>query len=241
MRIVTGESRDTTLKSTDTIVFSSSVIPGNERAVQGIFDLITQQGAKIHHYKESEIHAGGHAREEDTKKMITLLQPKYYVPVYGFPHMLIGNARNAYELGYAKGNVPILRNGKILEFLADGTMRETDQYVSHKLLTIDGRMVGYTGERELHDRFQIAQHGVVVVAISKKSGNYHIKYDTVGLPPIHTVPGLEKHLDERIREVLKDLTKFKDEQSFIRFIERKIGDVILHDTNKEPKIIVVAQ
>lgn len=57
MRIVTGESRDTTLKNTDTIVFSSSVIPGNERAVQGIFDLITQQGARIHHYKESEIHA----------------------------------------------------------------------------------------------------------------------------------------------------------------------------------------
>lgn len=57
MRIVTGESRDTTLKSDDTIIFSSSVIPGNERAVQGIFDLITQQGPRIHHYKESEIHA----------------------------------------------------------------------------------------------------------------------------------------------------------------------------------------
>ncbi len=58
MRIVTGESKDTTLKPTDAIIFSSSVIPGNERAVQGLFDLITQQGPKIHHYKESEIHAG---------------------------------------------------------------------------------------------------------------------------------------------------------------------------------------
>jgi ribonuclease J len=58
MRIVTGESRETTLKSDDTIIFSSSVIPGNERAVQGLFDLISQQGPKVHHYKESEIHAG---------------------------------------------------------------------------------------------------------------------------------------------------------------------------------------
>jgi ribonuclease J len=57
MRIVTGESKDTTLKPNDAIIFSSSVIPGNERAVQGLFDLITQQGPKIHHYKESEIHA----------------------------------------------------------------------------------------------------------------------------------------------------------------------------------------
>lgn len=57
MRIVTGESKETTLKSDDTIIFSSSVIPGNERSVQGLFDLITQQGPRIHHYKESEIHA----------------------------------------------------------------------------------------------------------------------------------------------------------------------------------------
>jgi ribonuclease J len=57
MRIVTGESRETTLKSDDTIIFSSSVIPGNERSVQMLFDLITQQGPRIHHYKESEIHA----------------------------------------------------------------------------------------------------------------------------------------------------------------------------------------
>jgi ribonuclease J len=155
MRIVTGESKDTTLKPDDVIIFSSSVIPGNERAVQGLFDLITQQGPKIHHYKESEIHAGGHAKEEDTKKMIGLLRPEFYIPIYGFPHMLRGNARNAYDLGFPKSKVPILRNGKILEFTKD-SMRETDQYASKKLITVDGRMVGYTTEKELHDRYQIS-------------------------------------------------------------------------------------
>jgi len=72
--------------------------------------------------------------------MITMLSPEYYVPVYGYPHMLRGNARNAYDLGYEKSKVPILRNGKLLEFTKEG-MRETDQYVSKKLITIDGRMV----------------------------------------------------------------------------------------------------
>jgi ribonuclease J len=87
--------------------------------------------------------------------MITLLKPEYYVPIYGYPHMLRGNARNAYDLGYSKEKVVILKNGKILEFTSDA-MRETDEYASHKLVTVDGRMVGFTGEKELHDRFQIS-------------------------------------------------------------------------------------
>lgn len=173
--------------------------------------------------------------------MIRLLNPKYYVPIYGYPHMLRGNARNAYELGYAKNRVPILKNGKILEFTKDGRMRETDQYVSKKLITIDGRMVGYTGEKELHDRLQISTQGVVVVAISKKSGGYHIKYDSVGLPAITAIPGLERHLDETIRRVLQDLSRFKDADAFARFVERKVGDAILREINKEPKVVVVVQ
>lgn len=240
MRIVTGESKDTTLKPDDAIIFSSSVIPGNERAVQWLFDLITQQGPKIHHYKESEIHAGWHAKEEDTKKMIRLINPEYYVPIYGFPHMLRGNARNAYDLGFSPSKVPILRNGKLLEFTRDG-MRETDQYVSKKLITIDGRMVGYTGEKELHDRFQISSQWVLVVGISKKSSGFHIKYDTVWLPPVSMIPWLERSLDGCVRAILSDLSGFKDALSFSQYVERKASDVMLHEIGKEPKVVVVVQ
>lgn len=240
MRIVTGESRDTTLKSDDTIIFSSSVIPGNERAVQSLFDLITQQGPKIHHYKESEIHAGGHAKEEDTKKMITLLKPEYYVPIYGYPHMLRGNARNAYDLGYSKDKVVILKNGKILEFTKDA-MRETDEYASHKLVTVDGRMVGYTGEKELHDRFQISSQGVLVISIAKKSSGFTIKYSSVWLPAVEALPTLEKSLDMIIQETLRDISRFKDAETFCAHVERKACDVCLHEIGKEPKVVVVVQ
>jgi mRNA degradation ribonuclease J1/J2 len=172
--------------------------------------------------------------------MITLLSPEFYIPIYGFPHMLRGNARNAYDLGYAKQNVPILRNGKILEFTKD-EMRETDQYVSKKLITIDGRMAGYTGEQELHDRFQISSQGVLVIGISKKASGYTIKYDVVGLPPVHTVPGLETSLDNAIRNILKDLSEFKDADAFRAFVERKTVDLMLWETGKEPKVVVVVQ
>ena len=87
--------------------------------------------------------------------MITLLAPEYYIPIYGFTHMLRGNTRNAYDLGYAKDKVIVLKNGKILEFTEDRVI-ETDEFASHKLITVDGTMVGYTTERELHDRYQIS-------------------------------------------------------------------------------------
>ena len=240
MRIVTGESRETTLKKDDTIIFSSSVIPGNERAVQGLFDLITQQGPKIHHYKESEIHAGGHAKEEDTKKMITLLQPEYYIPIYGYTHMLRGNTRNAYDLGYTKDKVIVMKNGKILEFSED-TVRETEEYASKKLITVDGRMVGYTAEKELHDRFQISSQWVLVVGIVKKASGFAIKYQTVGLPVVDTLPTLEKSLDIAIKEILRDISRFKDAESFTAHVERKVCDICLHEIAKEPKVVVIVQ
>jgi ribonuclease J len=240
MRIVTGESRETTLKSDDTIIFSSSVIPGNERAVQGLFDLITQQGPKIHHYKESEIHAGWHAKEEDTKKMITLIKPEYYIPIYGYTHMLRWNTRNAYDLGYTKDKVIVMKNGKILEFTKED-VRETDEYVSKKLMTVDGRMVGYTSERELHDRFQISSQGVLVIGIVKKSSGFAIKYQTIGLPAVETLPTLEKSLDIAIKEILRDIARFKDAEAFTTHVERKACDICLHEIAKEPKVVVVVQ
>ena len=110
--------------------------------------------------------------------MITLLHPEYYIPIYGYTHMLRGNTRNAYDLGYTKDKVIVMKNAKILEFTKD-TVRETDEYASKKLMTVDGRLVGYTAERELHDRFQISSQGVLVIGIVKKSAGFAIKYETV--------------------------------------------------------------
>ncbi len=167
MRIATGESYDTTLKPTDTVVFSSSVIPGNERSVQGLFDIIMAQGPRICQYKESRIHAGGHAQEEDTKKMIELIRPEVYVPIYGFPFMLHGNAKNATELGYKDDHILIGKNGQIFEFTTD-SFKLTNMYASHRLVTVDGNMIGYTKEDTLHDRFQLSTGGAMVVSIAKK-------------------------------------------------------------------------
>ncbi len=172
--------------------------------------------------------------------MITLLQPEYYIPIYGFPHMLRGNTKNAFDLGYKKDKVIVLKNGKLLEFTKD-TARETDEYISKKLVTVDGRMVGYTGEKELHDRFQISSQGVLVIGIVKKSSGFAIKYQTVGLPEVEKLPTLEKSLDIAIKEILRDIARFKDAEAFTTHVERKACDIYLHEIGKEPKVVVIVQ
>jgi len=80
-----------------------------------------------------------------------------------------------------------------------------------------------------------------VVAISKKPSGFHIKYSTVGLPLVESIPGLEKSLDGVIRSILQDLSGFKDALSFSLFVERKACDLMLHEIGKEPKVVVIVQ
>ncbi len=239
MRIATGESKDTSLLPSDTVVFSSSVIPGNERSVQGLFDIIMTQGPRIYQYKESEIHAGWHARAEDSKKMISLIRPEVYMPVYGYPHMLHGNARNAYALGYSEDHVLIARNGQIIEFSKD-SYQMTDMFVPHRLVTVDGYMVGYTTEKELHDREQMKAGGVVAVSIAKKPGEYLFKLDTVGFPEFSNFPHLEKRIMTYLDTTLRnEIAKFPNAEVFKRHASKKVGDMIFDETGKEPLIMVL--
>lgn len=239
MRIATGESKDTDLRPTDTVVFSSSVIPGNERSVQGLFDIIMTQGPRIYQYKESEIHAGGHARAEDTKKMISLIRPEVYMPVYGYPHMLHGNAKNAYALGYTEDRVLISRNGQIIEFTKDD-YQMTDMFVSHRLMTVDGYMIGITKEAELHDREQMKAGGVVAVSIAKKPGEYLFKLDTVGFPSFANFPRLESRIMDYLNTTLvNDISKFPNAEVFKKHASKKVGDMIFEETGKEPMIMVL--
>ncbi|MFZ4461204.1 MAG: ribonuclease J [Patescibacteria group bacterium] len=239
MRIATGESKDTELRATDIVVFSSSVIPGNERAVQGLFDIILTQGPRIYQYKESEIHAGGHARAEDTKKMIGHIRPEVFMPVYGYPHMLHGNARNAYEMGYSKDRVLITRNGQVVEFTKDD-YKLTDMYVPHRLLTVDGYMVGITKEPELHDREQLKAGGVIAVSIAKKPGDFLFKLDTAGFPGFHNFPRLEDRIIDFLDNTLKnEIQRFPNADAFKTHASKKVADIIFEETGKEPMVLVL--
>src|SRR3990167_3174904 len=115
MRIAQREHRFIRFEDGDTVIFSSSVVPGNERTVQTMKDVIYRQGAKVFHYGMMDIHAGGHAQQEDLKLMINLMRPKFFMPIHGNYFLLKLHANLAESVGIPKENVIIAGNGKVME------------------------------------------------------------------------------------------------------------------------------
>src|SRR3990167_5181127 len=115
MRIANHEHRFIEVESGDTFVFSSSVIPGNERTVQRLTDKLFREGVEVINYRMMDIHAGGHAKQEDLKKMIETVHPKFFMPIEGNHSFLRLHAKVAKKAGMTDENIFIADNGQVVE------------------------------------------------------------------------------------------------------------------------------
>lgn len=167
-RIATGGHRTIKFKKQDTVIFSSSVIPGNERTVQRLKDLIYRQSDNVIHSEIMDVHAGGHATAEDVKEIIRQIKPTYFIPVYANHYMLKEAARLARGLGYSEKNILIPDNGSIIE-LDRVSARLLEKKVPTDPVFVDGLGVGDIGNIVLRDRQLMSKDGmlVVIVAINK--------------------------------------------------------------------------
>ena len=112
MKIVTGEHKTVALKPTDTVIFSSSVVPGNERSVQALQDNVARQVDEIYNSKLLDIHASGHAHSEDLKLVIKMVKPKFVVPVHAYYFMRKHTTKLAQSVGIPKENTIMMDNGQ---------------------------------------------------------------------------------------------------------------------------------
>ena len=171
MRMATGEHRFLRLGKGDTIIFSSSVIPGNERTVQVLKDTILRQGCNVFHYKMMDIHAGGHAQRKELEQLIGLMKPKFYMPIHGQYSMLVANAEIARSCGVPEKNAVVLENGQVLDLEQKRILVEKKTVPSNYVM-IDGLGVGDVGEIVLRDRQNLAEDGmfVIVTVIDRQTG-----------------------------------------------------------------------
>ena len=128
----------------DSVVFSSSVIPGNERSVQRLKDTLYREGAEVVHYQMMDVHAGGHAKQEDLKLMHQMVKPKYLIPIEGNHSFLHLHAKAAVEGGFKKENILIADNGQIMEFDLKGNGILTNKKIPTEYVFVDGLGVGST-------------------------------------------------------------------------------------------------
>ncbi|MEX2054587.1 MAG: ribonuclease J, partial [Candidatus Andersenbacteria bacterium] len=162
MRIVNKEHRNLELQAGDVVIFSSSVIPGNEASVQMVKDQIYKQGAEVIHYKMMDIHSGGHGHRDDLQHMINLMQPKYLVPAHGYFSFRAEHAKMAVEHGFERNNALLPANGEVVE-IVDGKARLSGEKYEIKFVMVDGLGVGDVGNVVLRDRQMLASDGMVVV------------------------------------------------------------------------------
>jgi len=172
MRIANREHPILSIEPGDTVVFSSSVIPGNERTVQRVKDTLNREGANIIHYKMMDVHAGGHAQQEDLVDMHKMIKPKYLIPIEGHYSFLVDHAKAATDAGFPAENIFIADNGQMMEFDKQRTGRLTNTKVDTGYVFVDGLGVGSTNQVVLRDRTQLAGDGLVILiaVIDGKTG-----------------------------------------------------------------------
>lgn len=239
MRIATGESMDTEFRAGDSVIFSSSVIPGNERKVQELMDILHEQGVLIHHYRQSSIHAGGHAREEDVKLMIQETKPEVFIPIYGSRFMIHSNADIARGLGYKDDKIFVAHNGQIMEFTKYGS-KITTIFAPHRIVTIDGYLIGFSGEKEFIERFQMQKSGVLIVNVNERDG-LRVHLISHGFVNLALIPDIQEEIKNIARDAYEQRRKDNENRDDCnRALRKKVQSYIWMKLGKEPVVIIAS-
>ena len=168
-RMADSSHRKISIGLGDTVIFSSSPIPGNEKAVTNVINKLLVKGADVIF---QDVHVSGHPCQEDIKLIYTLVQPRYAVPVHGEYRHLKAQAKIARELGMAKENIFILQSGKVLEIRPDSAKIVGQVPVGNIL--VDGLGVGDVGNIVLRDRQHLAENGIVIVTFAMERGTENV-------------------------------------------------------------------
>jgi ribonuclease J len=174
-RMANNDHRDVELHSGDTVVFSATPVPGNERAVNETIDRIYEIGATVVTAKQAPIHASGHGWQEELKLMLNLTKPRYVLPVHGDHQRLRLHAELAHSVGIAPEDVFQGRNGLPLEIDADGASFGEDIHAG--VIFVDGVNVGEPDDVALRDRREISADGIFIVVATISSDDGQVVAD----------------------------------------------------------------
>ena len=245
MRLANREHRLLQIQPGDTVVFSSSVIPGNERTVQRLTDKLYREGAEVINYRMLDIHAGGHAKREDLKQMVEWVRPRYLAPIEGNHSFLKMHGKAAVEAGMDPKRILIADNGQVIE-CRDGMCNLTNERVPANYVFVDGLGVGDIGEVVLRDREQLSQDGmfVIIATVDSQTGKLRGSPDIISRGFIYL-----RENQELLKEVRKKISDIVAESAtptetmnptYIRDnLRDRIGQFLFSKTERRPMVLPV--
>ncbi|MDD7408936.1 MAG: ribonuclease J [Anaerovoracaceae bacterium] len=172
-RMAADEHKSVKIKPGDTVVLSSSPIPGNEKTISNVVNKLLEKGANVIYSDIADIHVSGHPCQEELKMIQMLLKPKYFAPVHGEFKHLHTHAEIAESLGMPKENIFLMHNGSVLN-VSNSEARLEKKDVPAGSVMVDGLGVGDVGKIVLRDRKLLSESGLIVVVTAVEAGSNYI-------------------------------------------------------------------
>lgn len=163
-RIAFSDHRQVEIIPGDMIIISATPIPGNEKLVSKVVNELMKRGANVVYERMYDVHVSGHACQEELKLMMSIVKPKYFIPLHGEQKHLMKHAGLASQMGIPNENILIAGNGSVVE-LTSNSIKSTETVQAGRVL-VDGLGVGDVGSIVLRDRKHLADDGIIIVAVS---------------------------------------------------------------------------
>ncbi|MDE1924761.1 MAG: ribonuclease J [Patescibacteria group bacterium] len=247
MRIAMKTHKYVKIKKGDTIVLSSSVVPGNERSVQKLKDNLSRQGARIIHRETMDVHASGHANRDETFWIHSKINPRFFMPLHGYHYMLRVHADIAKAAGRTEDEIIVPDNGAILEIQDEGQrFVRLKESAPSGLRLVDGFAIGDIQEVVIRDRTVLAQEGmfVIIATVNPKNGRLRKSPDIISRGFVYLRENQELLQQTRliVKKTIEDSSKGQQPVNF-DFVKNNVTDAVarflFEKTNKRPIVIPV--
>ena len=246
MRIATRQHKNITLTERDTIVLSSSVIPGNEIAVQKLKDNLYRHGVTLIHYRSSDVHSTGHGNTGELVWINKQVGAKFFMPAYGYHSMLRCHAKAVEQSGFPRENIVVPDNGTVIDIIDGERMLVHKQKVPSAPMVVDGFTIGDIQEVVIRDRQSLAKDGmfVIIASVNLKTGKLRKSPDIIsrGFVYLRESQNLLNEARILIKKTIEDSTRNMNPID-LDYVKNNLTDVLagflFARTNKAPMVIPV--
>jgi ribonuclease J len=242
-RMANNDHRDVELHSGDTVVFSATPVPGNERAVNETIDRIYEIGATVITAKDAPIHASGHGWQEELKLMLNLTKPRYVMPVHGDHKRLRLHGELAEAVGVESENIFRGRNGLPLEIDADGARFGEDIHAG--VIYVDGVNIGEPDDAALRDRREISADGIFILVATVSSDDGRVVADPEvifrGVAFLEEADNMVEELSELVEDSLEEAADAGNREAHLieEDLHEAVGKFVFQRLRRRPMILPV--
>ena len=241
-RIANQDHRLIRIQAGDTVILSATPVPGNERMVNRTINNLFRQGAEVYYQAIANVHVSGHAAQEEQKLMLSLLRPKFFLPIHGEYRQLVLHAKLAYSLGIPEEHILVAEDGDIVEVSEDEF--KVASHATCGNVFVDGLGVGDIGQIVLRDRQVLAQDGIlmVVLTVDKETGQPLAGPDIVsrGFVYMRDSEELLANAREQVLDSFVGLDGHASDWSFAKDkIRHTLSEFLYEQTHRRPMILPV--